>query len=81
MSKIEKILEKIKSGKQDTNVSFNELKRAIEHFGFDLRIKGSHHIFYKTDIKEIINVQNNKGSAKPYQVKQLRELINKYSLK
>lgn len=81
MSKIEKILDKIKSGKQDTNISFDELKRAIEYFGFDLRVKGSHYIFYKTDIKEIINVQNNKGSAKPYQVKQLRELINKYSLK
>ena len=81
MSKIEKILDKIKSGKQDTNISFDELKRAIKYFGFDLRVKGSHHIFYKTDIKEIINVQNNKGSAKPYQVKQLRELVNKYSLK
>lgn len=81
MSKIEKILNKIKSGKQDTNISFDELKKAIEYFGFELRIKGSHHIFFKEDIKEIINIQNNKGSAKPYQVKQLRELINKYFLK
>lgn len=81
MSKIDKILGKIKSGNQDTNISFDELKRAIEYFGFELRIKGSHHIFYRKDIKEIINVQNNKGAAKPYQVKQVRELINKYSLK
>lgn len=78
MSKIEKILDKIKSGKQDTNLSFDDLRRAIEYFGFNLRIKGSHYIYSKENIKEIINVQSNKGTAKSYQVKQIRELINKY---
>jgi hypothetical protein len=47
-----------------------------------MRIKGSHHIFSKIGITEIINIQpneNNKG--KNYQVKQIRNIILKYKLR
>ncbi len=49
--------------------------------GFKERIKGDHHIYSKTGIAEIINIQPlNDGKAKPYQVKQIRNLIHKYKL-
>ena len=48
-------------------------------FRFD-RINGSHHIFVHPNIPELLNLQNVKGKAKAYQVKQLLQLIEKYNL-
>ncbi len=46
-----------------------------------MRVKGSHHIFYKQEITEIINLQEGEGGkAKPYQVKQVRELLTRYKI-
>ena len=42
------------------------------------RQRGSHRIFYKDGIDEIINLQPNGNKAKPYQVRQVRKLILKY---
>jgi hypothetical protein len=80
MSKHEKILEKILRGTSDANISFAELCRLLEHLGFKIRIKGSHHIFFKDGIEEILNLQPRGAQAKPYQVKQVRTLILKYKL-
>jgi hypothetical protein len=49
--------------------------------GFSLSIRGSHHIFFRNDVEEIINLQADKNKAKGYQVKQVRNLILKYNLK
>lgn len=74
-----KILEKVLSGIADQNIRFDELKRLVEDLDFDCRIKGDHHIFTKKGISEIINLHPLKtGKAKPYQVKQVRQLIFKY---
>ena len=74
-------LEKVLSGLSDKNIRFEELKKVITDFGFGCRIKGDHHIFSKEDVAEIINLQPRKdGKAKPYQVKQVRNLILKYKL-
>ena len=48
--------------------------------GFEERIKGSHHIFTKENVNEIINLQPLNNKAKPYQVKQVRSLLLKYKL-
>jgi hypothetical protein len=48
--------------------------------GFALRIKGSHYIFYRIGVDEIINIQPDGSKAKPYQIKQIRDLIVKYHL-
>jgi len=48
------------------------------NFGFHLRIKGSHYILWKENIEEIINLQSIGSKAKPYQVKQVRNLLIKY---
>jgi len=80
LSKVDKILFKIINGLSDKNIDFNEFVNLLLKLGFDLRIKGSHHIFTKEGIEEIINVQSKNGKSKPYQVKQVRELIIKYKL-
>lgn len=75
------ILVKVLTGIADTNIRFAELRKLVLSLGFKERIKGDHHIYSKTGIIEIINLQPLKdGKAKPYQVKQIRNLIHKYKL-
>jgi len=80
MSKFEKIIQKVLSGTVDRNIDFKDLCNLLETLGFDNRIKGSHHIYFKESIAEIINLQPLNNKAKPYQVKQVRELLIKYKL-
>jgi predicted RNA binding protein YcfA (HicA-like mRNA interferase family) len=79
MGKKRKLLEKILSGSK--NIQFDELATLVQAFGFTLsRISGSHHIFTHPDIPAIINLQNRKGKAIPYQVRQFLALIEEYAL-
>ena len=80
MGKHEKLLLKILSGASDANIQFEDLCSLLKHLGFDMRIKGSHHIFRKEAIIEKINLQREGNMAKPYQVKQARNVITKYKL-
>ena len=80
MSKFEKLMQKLLSGFSDRNMDFYELKTILSKLEFQERIKGSHHIYFKEVIDEIINLQPSNEKAKPYQVKQVRELIIKYKL-
>ena len=52
----------------------------MQRFGFEMRIKGSHHIFRRKGIEEKPNLQKDGNKAKPYQVKQIRKIILKYEL-
>jgi hypothetical protein len=74
------LLNKILSGRSDANIGFNELCFLLSRLGFKERINGDHHIFYREDFLEIINIQPKADKAKPYQVKQVRDLILKYKL-
>jgi predicted RNA binding protein YcfA (HicA-like mRNA interferase family) len=77
--KSEDIILKLLSGSK--NVKFREIEFLLESLGFSLvRTKGSHHIFKKSGVPEMINIQNFKGEVKPYQIKQILALIEKYSL-
>ena len=78
MGRYEKIISKILKGKSDNNISFLSLRQLLLHLGFEERIKGSHHIFRKAGVEEKINLQQEKNKAKPYQVRQIRELVLKY---
>jgi hypothetical protein len=63
------------------NVRFNRICSLAELFGFRFRGgKGSHVIYRRDDIKEMLNFQNDDGWAKPYQVRQLLKIIDKYNL-
>ena len=80
MSQNEKLLMKILSGRQDAAVQFGELQKLLELLGFECRIKGDHFIYTKPGVEDIINIQPVGNNAKPYQVKQVRNLILKYKL-
>lgn len=57
-----KLLAKILAGTK--NVKFKEIEVLIKAFGFELaRINGSHHIYNRDDIPEIINIQNRHGQV------------------
>jgi predicted RNA binding protein YcfA (HicA-like mRNA interferase family) len=79
MVKKQKLLKKILNNPK--NVSFNDMIKIVESFGFEPgRISGSHHIFSHPELSEIVNLQNVGGKAKSYQVKQFIALIEKYNL-
>ncbi len=80
MGKYNKLLVKILRGMSDANISFSELCQLLKKFDFDERIRGDHHIFTRNGIDEILNLQPKGSKAKPYQVKQVRNLILKYKL-
>lgn len=81
MGSFEKLLFKLLSGNSDNNFIFNDLRNILLHFDFIERTTGgSHRIFHKEGIEEIINIQPKGNKAKPYQVKQVRLIILKYKL-
>jgi predicted RNA binding protein YcfA (HicA-like mRNA interferase family) len=81
MSKAEKLAAKILSGRSDKNFDFDDLCHILERAGFQSRHgRGSHRIYSKNGVIEIINIQPRNGKAKPYQVKQVRELLLKYKI-
>lgn len=76
----DKLLDRILRGTADANISFTEMCRLLHRLGFDERIRGSHHIFTKDGVEEILNLQPKGAKAKPYQVKQVRNIILRYKL-
>lgn len=80
MSTDKKIIDTLLRGTSDANIPFNGLRNLLSSLGFQERIKGSHHIYTMTGIEEIINIQSAGSKAKPYQVKQIRNVILKYRL-
>ena len=64
------------------NVAFGDMINLVEGFGFkQMRVTGSHHIFAHPAIQELVNLQDVKGEAKPYQIRQFLKLIERYNLK
>ncbi|MEK6303753.1 MAG: type II toxin-antitoxin system HicA family toxin [Acidobacteriota bacterium] len=80
MAKHERTLLQILRGASDANISFEDLCGLLRHLGFDERIRGSHHIFTKEDVADILNLQPKASKAKPYQVKQVRRVIARYKM-
>ena len=80
MTKFEKTINRLLQGTSDANIDFNDIRGLLIQLDFKERIKGSHHIFWKDNITEILNFQPKGSKAKPYQVKQVRNVILKYKL-
>ena len=80
MSQYEKLLLSVLSGTRDKNLLFTDLQTVLDRLGFQCRIKGDHFIYTRDDVEEIINLQPAGNKAKPYQVKQVRNVILKYQL-
>ena len=80
MPGVEKIFQSVMIGTKDNNIKFSDLQKLLKALGFRLRIKGDHFIYSKDGVEEIFNIQPIGKSAKPYQVKQVRNIIKKYNL-
>ncbi len=77
MSGVSKILKEMRLNPK--GVRFNELQKVCEHYFGKPRQSGSSHCIYKTPWPgdPRVNIQNKKGKAKPYQVKQVLLAIEK----
>ncbi len=74
-----KTLKTIESGKLE--IRFADMCALVEAYGFRLRrVSGSHHIFGREGVSELVNLQAVAGSAKPYQVRQFIQLVARYKL-
>ncbi len=80
MAKYDKIIRQILDGLSDANINFNDVRNLLISLGFEERIKGSHYIYRKAGIAEKINLQEDGNKAKPYQIKQVRNILLKYKL-
>ncbi|MEK6608396.1 MAG: type II toxin-antitoxin system HicA family toxin [Myxococcota bacterium] len=76
-----KLLKRLSQGALH-NVPFADASGLAEGFGFRLaRTSGSHHVFVHAGIPELVNLQEVGGEAKPYQLRQLLRLVERYNLK
>ena len=79
MSKQAKLLERALNNPH--GLRFVEAIKLAESFGFRVaRVSRSHHILKRAGIPELLNFQNAGGKAKPYQIRQLLELVEAYNL-
>jgi hypothetical protein len=77
MTSSTKILDQMR--REPTNVRFNDLKNLCEKLFGKPRQSGSSHAIFKTPWigDPRINIQNEKGKAKAYQVRQVLQAIEK----
>lgn len=77
MAQIKKLVAQFKENPK--NVRFNDLVKVCNHYFGDARQSGSSHCVYKTPWQgdPRVNIQNKKGFAKAYQVKQILAAIAK----
>ena len=64
-----------------TNVRFSELLFVAQALGFQVeRTRGSHYLLAHDRLAERLVLQDCRGEAKPYQVRQLGGLVRRYNL-
>ena len=76
MASIEKILEAMR--KNPNSITFADCLKVCTHYFGKPRVCGSHHVF-KTpwEGEPWVNVQEKSGAAKPYQIRQALDSIDK----
>lgn len=80
MTRWDRLTDRILRPGAEADVGFDELCGLLAHLGFEMRVRGSHHLFSKPGVVERINLQRDGSKAKPYQVRQVRVVILKYRL-
>jgi hypothetical protein len=80
MGKFEKILRKVLSGQADANIAFDDLCWLLERLDCEQRVVGSHHIFKRVGWDRPLNLQCEGKHAVRYQVKQVRERLEKMEI-
>ena len=74
MSKTEKLLQRVLGGAADHNFAFDDLCYLLTRLGATTRQGKGSHVLFNLD-GAIINLQNQGGQAKAYQVAQIREIL------
>lgn len=76
MPPVEKIVQEMRQS--PSNIRFKDALKVCEHYFGPPRISGSH-IRFQTPWRDMpsINMQSDKGSAKPYQIRQLIKALNR----
>ncbi len=80
MNRNDRLRQRILSGRADANIRFDTLRLFLLRLGFVERVRGSHHVFRKEGVRERLNLQRDGNHAKPYQVRQVRQIILRYQL-
>jgi hypothetical protein len=77
MANLEKILQRM--SEQPSGVRFEDLKKVCEHFFGQARQSGTSHAVFKMPWlgDPRVNIQNDKGKAKAYQVRQVMAAIDR----
>lgn len=81
MADIEDILKQMR--RNPKGIRFNDLSKVCEDFFGEPRQSGSSHKVFKTPWQgdPRVNIQNAKGKAKPYQVRQVLQAIERLEMK
>jgi len=80
VGKYDELQLRILQGRSDANIDFGELCHFLRWLGFEERTPGSHHIFRRYGVWELINLQREGSKAKVYQVRQVRQVVVRYGL-
>lgn len=80
MGKHERTLAAVLRGASDANIPFHDLRGLLLHLGFEERVRGSLHLYRREGVEEKLNLQRAGNKAKPYQVKQVRDLLLRHRL-
>jgi predicted RNA binding protein YcfA (HicA-like mRNA interferase family) len=63
------------------NVAFSDFVQLVEAIGYvQDHTRGSHRFFHHAALNEPLNLQERNGEAKPYQIRQVLKIIEKYRL-
>jgi predicted RNA binding protein YcfA (HicA-like mRNA interferase family) len=80
MVKADAILAKVKSG--HGRIQFRDFQKLLVRLGFRLdRTRGSHHVYVHPRVTRPLSVQPIGNEAKPFQVRQLKDMIAEFGLK
>ena len=80
MGRHDTLLAQLLGGRGDANVGFEAMCALLRRLGFQERTRGSHHVFRRTGVEELINLQRDGDKAKVYQVRQVRAVLVRYGL-
>ena len=76
----QRLLQRLGEGNVN-NVRFRDFLGLVEGFGFRFeRISGSHYVYTHGLMPGTISLQDVKGQAKPYQIRQFLKVVEKYNL-
>ena len=77
MASLDKLLEQMRQ--EPANVRFSDLMKVCTAYFGEPRQSGSSHVIFKTPWPgdPRVNIQNTKGKAKPYQVRQVLQALQK----